>query len=116
LAKSPEASEPIRQVVPGLALGVGQPGQHSGRRLPGNSAVGVQVPHGFAHFFESAKDLGEHVGFPAAEMLIFDVLVFGVNPEPRNLGNASGDNSKSDIMQGFSCTTDSFATTVPASE
>jgi hypothetical protein len=58
LTKSPQASGPIRHIVPGLLLGVGEPGQHSGSGFPGNSAVSGQVPHGVTSFFEFAQNLG----------------------------------------------------------
>jgi len=82
--RSPEASGALRQIVLGLPLGVGQPGQHPGGGLPGNSAVSVQKAHGVTRCFEFAKDLGDQVGFSAVGGLISNVFVFDIDPKSQN--------------------------------
>jgi hypothetical protein len=74
LAGSPKALGPIRQVVPGFPLRVGQPGQHPRGGFPTNSAVGGKVPHGVTRFLEGTQDLGDPPRFPAAGALIFDIV------------------------------------------
>jgi hypothetical protein len=61
LAVSSEASGPIRQIVAGLSLGVGQPGEHPGGGLPGNFALGVEVPHGVTRFLVGPENLGDQL-------------------------------------------------------
>jgi hypothetical protein len=87
-ALSPEASGPIRQVIPRFPLGVGQPDQHPGCGLPRNSAVGVQVPHGVTSFFALPKDGGDQIRFRVVGTSIFDVLVFDIDPESQNSRHA----------------------------
>jgi hypothetical protein len=82
---SPEASGQINQVVPGLLFGVVQPYQQPGSCFPANSAVSVQVPHGVTGFFEFPEDLRDHLGPGAMGALIFDVVVFDIDPESNNL-------------------------------
>jgi hypothetical protein len=87
-AMSPEASGPIFHIVDGLLLGVGQSRKHPRRRFPGDFALFVQVPHGVTRFFEFSKNLGDQLGSGAACGVIFDPLIFNIDPKPKNLGDA----------------------------
>jgi hypothetical protein len=88
LPKSPEASGPILHIVDGLLLGVGQSRKHSWGRFPGNFALFVQVPHRLARLLNTSKDLGDQLGSGAAYSVIFDPLIFNIDPEPKHLGHA----------------------------
>jgi hypothetical protein len=70
---SPEASEPLCQLnVPSLLLRVSESRKHPWRRFPGDSSLGVEVPHGLARFFEFAKNLSQNLGSVADRVAIFD--------------------------------------------
>jgi hypothetical protein len=49
----------------------GERGQHAGRRLPGNLAIGVQVPHGRTGLFEFVQDLGNEGLLALAYLALF---------------------------------------------
>jgi hypothetical protein len=88
-AKSPEASGPLRQfVIPGFLLSVGQSRKHPRRRFPGNLAFGVEVPHGVTSFLEFPKNLGDQVNSGSAWTVIFDPLIFDIDPKSKNLRHA----------------------------
>jgi hypothetical protein len=83
-ASAPEASGPIRQIVLSLLLGVAQPVQHPGSGFPGNSAVSIEVPHSVTGCFVSAENFGDQLSSGAVAVLIFYVVVFDIDPEPKN--------------------------------
>jgi hypothetical protein len=85
---SPEASGAILHIGDGLLLGIGQPGQHPRCRLTGNFALGVKVPHSVTRFFEFPKNLRDSLCSGAGRTVIFDPLIFDINPESKNLGHA----------------------------
>jgi hypothetical protein len=87
-ARSPEASEAIVHIVDGLLFGVGQPCQHPRRRLPGNFALGVEIPHRVTGILEFSKNLGDQLSSGAAWAVIFDPLMFDIHPESKNLGHS----------------------------
>jgi hypothetical protein len=81
---SPEASGPIRQLVPGLALAVGQPAEHPGGGLPGNPAVSIQKAHGVTSCFKGVQDLGEELRFRETGVLGPIIREFALDPESEN--------------------------------
>jgi hypothetical protein len=68
---SPEALDPIRDIVPGLLFRIGQSRKHPRGRFPSNFAFGVETPHGVTGFFEFPKNLGQELGFGASWLMIF---------------------------------------------
>ena len=64
-----------------------QPRNHSWGRFPGNFSVGIRKAHVITRFLESPKNLGLGLGSGAAWAVIFDPLIFNIDPETKDLGH-----------------------------